>query len=123
MKRIALTFGLLLMAPQVAMAGGYTVINGPMPLIGVLPKAPARPTGFTPAPVPNQNIVAPRNVKVPVPGEAEFVASLNTTSTNVRQGEGYSPGSRFSETLQRSGRGLFGTGVAPTIGVQVPLEK
>jgi len=123
MKRISLMFGLLLMVPQGAMAGGYTVINGPMPLIGVVPKAPARVAGFTPAPVPNQNIIAPRNGKVPVPGEPEFVASLTSTSTSVRQGEGYSTGSRFSETMQRGGRGLFGGGVAPSIGVQVPLEK
>jgi hypothetical protein len=40
-----------------------------------------------------------------------------------RQGEGFSPGSRFSETMQRGGRGLFGGGVVPSIGVQVPLEK
>ena len=123
MKRVPLILGLLLVAPSGAFAGGYTVINGPMPLISAGPQAKQRPTGFAPAPVPNQNIVAPRTTMVPVPGEPEFVASLTTTAQGPRQGEGYSAGSRFSETLQRGGRGLFGGGVAPSVGLQVPLEK
>ncbi len=128
MRRAPLIIGLLMLAtacaiPTGAWAGGYTVINGPMPLISVGPQAPARATGFAPAPVPNQNIVAPRTTKVPVPGEPEFVASLTTTAQGPRQGDGYSAGSRFSETLQRGGRGIFGGGAVPSIGLQVPLEK
>jgi hypothetical protein len=123
MKHISLIFGLLLMAPHAGLAGGYTVINGPMPLIGTAPQTPRQVAGFTPAPVPNQDIVAPRNVKVPVPGEPEFAASLTKTTANGRQGEGYAPGSQFSETMQRGSRGRFGAGVAPSIGLQIPLEK
>jgi hypothetical protein len=105
------------------MAGGYTFIGGPMPLIGTLPQDKPRATGFAPAPVPNQDIVAPRRVKVPKPGEPEFVASLTVTGQSPHQGEGYAAGSRFSESLQRGGRGLFGSGAVPSFGVQVPLEK
>lgn len=123
MKRALLASGLLLAVPQGAMAGGYTFIGGPMPLISPLAQSQGRNAGFVPAPVPNQDIVAPRTTKVPKPGEPEFVASLTTTAQSPRQGDGYAPGSRFSESLQRGGRGIFGTGAAPSIGVQVPIEK
>ncbi len=107
MMRIPPVSGLLILAglaaaPASALAGGYTVINGPMPLIGTMPQAPARAPGFAPAPVPNHSIVAPRTTKVPVPGEPEFVVDHH--GVQPAAGAGYSAGSNFSETPQRGGR-------------------
>ena len=122
MKRILTLTGLLLILPLAAQAGGYTRLQGDMPLVGpntgaVLPK------GFKPAPLPNPDIFAPRSTRAPVPGEPEFSAGLTQTGQSVRVDQGHAPGSGFSEDLQRRSRTTFGTRFVPGFALTVPLEK
>jgi hypothetical protein len=113
-------------APSAASAQGYTFLNAPMPLLGGQ-SDPVQHTGFTPAPVPKGDVAVPGWNRKPVPGEPQFVASLGMRAINggmntASSGQGYSPGSSFSDDLQRRNRSMLG-GLAPTVGVQVPIDK
>ena len=122
MKRIFMFTGLLLMLPLAVQAGGYTRLQGDMPLVGTNAGAPL-PKGFKPAPVPNPDIFAPRSTRAPVPGEPEFSAGLTQTGQSVRVDQGHAPGSGFSEDLQRRSRTTFGTRFVPGFALTVPLDK
>jgi hypothetical protein len=95
-----------------------TYLHAPMPLLG----SPDAPSGYLPAPVPNRDINAPTR-GVPKPGEPEFAASLTTRAPGVRSGQGYMPGSVFSEELQRKTRSGLTDGLAPTVGFTVPIDN
>lgn len=122
MTRALLLVGLLGLLPIGAGAAGPTYFNGPMPLLGAPARTPAAKPGFTPAPMPNQDVILPR-AKPPVPGEPEFSAELNNTQTQVRSGAGFAPGSTFSDELQRKNRTGLATGMAPSFAIKVPLDK
>ena len=118
MRSQILAVGFVLASISAASAGGATYLHAPMPLLGT----PVAPPGYVPAPVPNQDIVAPRR-SIPKPGEPEFAASLTTRTPGVRSGQGYMPGSVFSEDLQRKSRGGLTDGLAPTIGFTVSVDS
>lgn len=104
----------LITAP--AAAWGQTYLPGKMPF--VTPQA-GKP-GYEPAPVPSQDITAPRP-PAPVPGEPGFTAGFANPTQPLRSGSGYTPGSNFSEELQRRNRG--GPSVTPGFAITVPLDK
>ncbi len=80
----------------------------------------AVPPGFTPAPVPNQDITTPIRVDG---GGATLSARLQQPHILLRSGDGFTPGSNFSEDLERRSRGVgVGTGFAPTVSINVPLH-
>ena len=104
-----------LLAPEGAMAAGVMYLNGPMPLFAA--PTPGKPTKSAPAPVPNQDITAPRG-RIPVPGEPAFTASLRDPTPQSRSGASYGPGSTFSDELNRKSRAGV-SGIAPSVGVSV----
>ena len=114
----ALAIFLLSLTTEAAGAGGVTYLSGPMPRFGI--DTPAPISGYTPAPVPKQGLTAPR-AAAPKPGEPEFSGSLRTDTPQVRTGHGYTPGSNFSEDLQRRNRA--GAGLAPSLIMTVPVEN
>jgi len=78
----------------------------------------AAPPGFTPAPVPNQDITTPLRIG---DGGPTLSARLQQPRILLRSGDGYIPGSNFSEDLERHSRGA-GTGFAPSVNIKVPLN-
>jgi len=76
------------------------------------------PPGFTPAPVPNQDITIPIRVDE---GGPQLSARLQQPHVLLRSGDGYIFGSNFSEDLERRSRGAT-NGFAPTVGIKVPLD-
>jgi hypothetical protein len=80
----------------------------------------AVPPGFTPAPVPNQDITTPLRIG---DGSPTLSGRLQQPRTLLRSGDGFTPGSNFSEDLERRSRGTgVGTGFAPTVSINVPLR-
>jgi hypothetical protein len=77
-----------------------------------------KPSGFTPAPVPNQDITTPTRID---DGGPSVSAKLQQQRTLLRPGDGYTPGSNFSEELERRSRGVT-TGLAPTVNFKFPLQ-
>jgi Rieske Fe-S protein len=118
MRSLILAAGFVLASISAASAGGATYLHAPMPILA----PPSAPQGYQPAPVPNQDIVAPRK-SAPKPGEPEFAASLTSGAPGVRNGQGYVPGSVFSEELQRKNRGGLADGLTPTIGFTVSVDN
>jgi hypothetical protein len=119
MCRLSATAALLL-AVNAASAGAATYFNGPMPLFG----GPTTATigGYTAAPVPNPDIRPPR-IHPPTPGEPQLDGSLNAPAPQLRSGAGYSPGSNFNDDLLRRNRAGLTSGLAPSFGLAVPLDK
>ena len=101
----------LLATPGIA--GGYTVVAGPMPQLGQHQEAS---NGFAPAPTPNVDLFAPRP---PDTGQPQVGASLADKAQPLRPGDGYPPGSAYTSDIERHSRGN-GT-LAPKINVTVPL--
>jgi hypothetical protein len=120
MTRRLLAISVLLLAAQTASAGGVTYLNGPMPFL--VPRAGDTPGGYTAAPVPNPDITPPRT-KPPVAGEPQLGGSLNLPARQLRNGSSFSPGSTFSDELLRKNRAGLTSGLAPSVGLQVPLDK
>jgi hypothetical protein len=118
MRGHILAAGFIFVSISAASGGGVTYLHAPMPTLA----PPGAPLGYQPAPVPNQEITAPRP-SVPKPGEPEFAASLTTRGPGVRSGQGYMPGSVFSEELQRKSRGGLTDGLTPTVGFSVPIDN
>ena len=104
----------LAVQPSVA-AGGYTMLNAPMPgLANITPRSNG--AGFAPAPVPNPDMFRPRRD----PGtDPQLVGRLREPDQASPAQLGYAPGSAFSDDLQRHNRG--NVTLAPQIGVSVPL--
>jgi hypothetical protein len=78
----------------------------------------AKSTGFTPAPMPNQDISLPIRID---DGGPRVSTDLQQHRILLRSGDGYIPGSSFSEDLERRSRGAT-TGLAPTVSIKFPLQ-
>jgi hypothetical protein len=78
----------------------------------------SKPSAFTPAPMPDQDIVFPMRIDE---GGPTVSTDLQQHRILLRSGEGYIPGSNFSEDLERRSRGAT-TGFAPTISIKFPLQ-
>jgi hypothetical protein len=78
----------------------------------------ARQNGFTPAPMPNQDIAQPSHID---DGGPRLSTDLQEHRVQLRSGDGYIPGSNFSTDLERHSRGA-GTGLAPTVSIKFPLQ-
>jgi hypothetical protein len=83
----------------------------------------ATPTGFTPAPVPNQDVTAPTPGGRGAKAGPTLFGSLNQPRIALRSGDGFTPGSSFTEGLQRRPRAAGGiaTGLAPSLSLKLPL--
>jgi len=77
--------------------------------------------GYTPAPVPNQELSAPIYLS---PAGPTLFGSLNQTRVPLRSGDGFTPGSNFSAELERRPRATGGIvpGFVPTLGIKFPLR-
>jgi len=114
----SLALAVLLSSGAQAGAAGSVMLQGPMPQVLTAPDGRA---GFTPAPVPNVDAEAPRAKDGRVKGVPELGASLSQPSaTPLRPGDGYSPGSTYSEDLQRRNRSTLN--VAPGLLIKVPTN-
>jgi hypothetical protein len=102
--------------PSVTLAALLLTVTG-----NALPDAmPTRPqSGFTPAPVPNQDIVTPGRIDS---GGPSVSADLQSKRIILRSGDGFTPGSNFSDELERRSRGAA-SGLAPTLNFNFPLQK
>ena len=113
MRSIPTLAALLSLIATAGQAAGVTYLNGPMPRFGTQ-AAPARPSGYTAAPLPNPDAALPRPPPLK-PGEAELAPSLRSETPQGR------PGSSFSEELQRKNRG--GTSITPSLTLRVPVDN
>lgn len=120
--RGSMTMFTLLGAIAADTARADTFLRAPMPLVTTL-KPGSTPLGYTAAPTPNPDIFAPQPA-APAKGEPGFSATLNPGRTvPLRSGQGYAPGSAFSEDLQRRrSTGPFGSGIIPGVNLRVPLD-
>ncbi len=102
-----------------APAADYTVLSGPMPLL-VVGKAPPSNTTYAPAPTPNLDLTAPSASERVVAGEPKLVAHLASPWKALREGDGYAPGSAFSEEMQYHNRSSLS--LSPTLGWKIPIN-
>ncbi len=120
MIRIASLASLLIAAATPACADPGTMLNSRMPSLsqGRSPGA----TLYAPAPVPNPDVAVPRGAQDPY--AVAVVPGLTRTETDKITGEGFSPGSNFSGTMERRDRGSGGIGstLAPSLRVKVPVQ-
>jgi len=113
-----MSLAVLLASAAQAEAAGSVMLQGPMPQ--VLTGTDGR-AGFSPAPMPNVYAEAPRAKDGKVKGVPELGANLGQpAATPLRPGDGYSPGSTFSEDLQRHNRSPLN--VAPGLLIKVPTN-
>jgi len=79
------------------------------------------PDGFVPAPVPNQDITPPTRGYAAGP---TFSADLRQPKIPLRSGDGFTPGSNFSDDVERrtSRTGGIGPGVAPSLSIKFPFD-
>jgi hypothetical protein len=76
------------------------------------------PSGFTPAPVPNQNV---SYRTAPDDGSPKVSAALQSPRVELRQGDGFTPHSNFSEELEMRSRGPT-PGLVPSLTIKFPLN-
>jgi hypothetical protein len=106
---------LLALAVHSAMAASdYTMLNAPMP--GLANNPNPNSSGYTPAPLPNPDLFRPSANSAEEP---QIVGHLLEPDQASPAQQGYSPGSAFSDDLQRRNRGSLT--VAPRIDLTVPL--
>lgn len=102
-----------------ALAETPTLLPGTMPSL-----SQGRPSTqrFSPAPVPNPDISAPRSYRDP--NAVEITPGLTRTNTGrALAGDGFTPGSAYSGELERrSGRAGLGTTLAPSVNMKVPVQ-
>jgi len=77
------------------------------------------PPGFAPAPVPNLDVTLPTPSAA---GGPSIAAHLRQPHILLRSGAGFTPGSNFSEDLERRSRGGFAPGFAPSLTIDFPLD-
>ena len=77
---------------------------------------------FSPAPVPDPDIRAPRSQRDP--NAVELAPSLTRTNTGrAMAGDGFTPGSAYNGELERrNGRAGLGTTLAPSVNMRMPLQ-
>lgn len=125
MRHIAGLFFLGMMVMGAAPPHGASLARTPMLAQATIspsatyPAAPAQvasadPNGYTPAPVPDSDEIAPV-VRSAGPPQAEWAPNLFTGAKTYR-GEGYVPGSSVQASQQRNIR------PAPGISLNVPLQ-
>jgi len=114
----SLALSVLLTSAAQAGAAGSVMLQGPMPQVLTAPEGKA---GFSPAPMPNVYAEAPRAKDGKVKGVPELGAGLyQPQATPLRPGDGYSPGSTYSEDLSRRNRSALS--VAPGFTIKVPTN-
>ena len=120
MRKIVSIASLLIAAAAPACADPGTMLNGRMPSLSQ-GRAPGTSL-YAPSPVPNPDVDAPRGAKDPY--AVAVVPGLTRTETDKITGEGFSPGSNFSGTMERRDRSAGGIGstLAPSLRVKVPVQ-
>ena len=114
---------LALLAASVAMPAladtAPTLLQGTMPSL-----SQGRPSQqrFSPAPVPDPDIRAPRTQRDP--GAVEVSPGLTRTNTGrALSGDGFTPGSAYNGELERrNGRGGLGSTLAPSVNMKMPVQ-
>ncbi len=96
-----------------------TMLPGAMPSLNQGRGSPQR---FAPAPVPNANLIAPRDARDP--NAMQVSPSLTRTNTGrALAGDGFAPGSAYSGELERRGRsGGVGSTLAPSLNLRMPVQ-
>jgi hypothetical protein len=120
MRILALVACLAAVAPVPACADSTaTVLSGRMPSLS---QGRPSPTRFAPAPVPNPDLLPPRDASDPY--AVAVVPTLTRTETAKTTGDGFAPGSSFSGSMERRDRGPGGIGstLAPSLRVKVPVQ-
>ena len=102
-----------------ALADTPTLLPGTMPSL-----SQGRPSAqrFSPAPVPDPDLRAPRSQRDP--NAVEIVPGLTRTNTGrAMAGDGFTPGSAYNGDLERrNGRGGLGSTLAPSVNMRMPLQ-
>lgn len=123
MKCVAALVAALILAATVP-AQAYLMLEGPMPTLSgrKLPKAAPKSDGFDPAPRPNMDLQAP--VTRERGGVSLVPGVVNRNSVPATTGNGYAPGSAFSNSLERARRSPteLGSTFAPALNLRVPLQ-
>ena len=122
--RRALPVLAVLLAPLSGHAGSVTTPIAPTTPTTFSINAPTAftvtaPSGFTPAPVPNQDITPWTRIE---DGGPKLSGRLQQPRILLRSGDGFTPGSNFSEDLERRSRGGVVPGLTPILTVKVPLD-
>ena len=110
--------------PLTACADG-TVLRGRMPSLSQgRPSVPGvgTPARFSPAPVPNADLRAPRDATDP---NAVRVAPglMRTNTGRALAGDGFAAGSAYTGDLERrNGASGLGSTVAPSLSLKVPMQ-
>lgn len=96
-----------------------TLLPGTMPSLSQGRPSPQR---FTPAPVPDPDIRAPRSQRDP--NAVEVSPGLTRTNTGrALAGDGFTPGSAYNGELERrNGRGGIGSTLAPSVNMKMPVQ-
>jgi hypothetical protein len=101
-----------------ALADTPTLLPGTMPSL-----SQGRPSAqrFSPAPVPNPDLLAPRSQRDP--NAVQIAPGLTRTNTGrALAGDGFTPGSAYNGELERrNGRAGLGSTLAPSVNMRMPL--
>ena len=102
-----------------ALADTPTLLPGTMPSL-----SQGRPSAqrFSPAPVPNPDLLAPRSQRDP--NAVQIAPGLTRTNTGrALAGDGFTPGSAYNGELERrNGRAGLGSTLAPSVNMRMPLQ-
>jgi hypothetical protein len=85
-------------------------------VVPLVPAAPASPSDFTPAPMPDLDYEAPMAPRKPGPSQAELTPGLLRAPSMVYTGEGYTPGSRMTDEQDKRWH------PSPGLNLRLPLE-
>ncbi len=99
---------------------GDTVLKGRLPVLGSTSGVTSGGQ-FTPAPTPNQDLYAPPDRSTD-PLQPKVGAQLTQPSQTIHDGQGYAPGSSFSDDVERRNRNGVIPGFAPTLSLKVPIK-
>ncbi len=120
-----LPLALLALALATPALSNPTLADTPTLLPGTMPSlSQGRPSAprFSPAPVPDPDLRAPRSQRDP--NAVEIAPGLTRTNTGrALVGDGFTPGSAYSGELERrNGRGGLGSTLAPSVNMRMPLQ-